>query len=287
MNVMIRIILPFVLLLTIQQPIFSQNTIRYHSLANQACKVLEDGFTDQAYIFLTEAFALSKHPMSADLLNMAKCYSQMNEPDSTERYINLALERNPKIGRAVRIHILWFEPVLGSKKWKEVVEKTYEIPLVPIEVQEQISKLRKIDSMNRVPQNRPNEFNNREYWSSVKERAMINAPLLDSVLLTVSDACLVHPAFEESFLNMIFFYDADYWIFRKEMYLKLTEKGFLTPDILSSVFIEEHFGKNNDFNFLSYSPRHIHYYDKYGVSFDHSMYAFRVFNDWQYDEKEQ
>lgn len=289
MNVMIRVILPFAMLLTIQQHLFSQNNVivKYHSLANQACKSLEDGFVEQAYIFLTEAFSLSGYPIAADLLNMAKCHSQMNEPDSTERYINLALDRNPKIGRVVRMHNLWFEPVLGTEKWEEIVQKTYEIPLIPLEVQEQVLKLRKVDSMNRVPQNRPNEFNNKEYWNSVKERAMINAPLLDSILLIASDSQLIHPAFEESFLNIIFFYDVDYWISRKEMYMKLIEKGFLTPDILASVFIEEHFGKKNDFNFLSYSPGHIDYYDKYGVSFDYYMSAFRLFNDWRYDEKEQ
>jgi hypothetical protein len=280
---MIRIFLAFFLSVTIQQHLFSQNFIRYHSLANQACKALEDGFSDQAYIFLTEAFSLSKYPIAADLLNMAKCYSQMNEPDSTERYIYLALDRNFKIGRTVRIHSLWFEPVLGTEKWKAVVQKTYELPLVESEMQEQILKLKKIDSVNRFPPN----LVNKEYWNSVKERAIMKAPLLDSILLTVSDSQLIHPAFEEAFLNIIFFYDIDYWISRKEMYMKLIEKGFLTPDILSSVFIEEYFGKNNDFNYLSYSPRYSDYYDRYGVSFDHYMWSFRTFNNWKYDEKEQ
>lgn len=293
---MIRIILPFFLFLTIQQHLFSQNIIRYHSLSNQACKALEDGFAEQAYVFLTEAFSLSDYPIAADLLNMAKCYSQMNEPDSTERYINLALKRNPKIGKAVRVHSLWFEPVLGAETWKEIVQKTYEIPLVSIEVEEQVLHLQKIHSLNISPLSKLKELPDSErysdtiikqYWDTVRQTTMINASLLDSILLTVSDVCLVHPAFEEAFLNMIFHYETDYWISRREMYLALIEKGFLTPDILSSAFIEEYFGKNNDFNFLSYSPRHIDYYDKYGVAFDHYMLAFRTYNNWKYDEKEQ
>lgn len=293
---MIRIILLFFLFLTIQQCVFSQNTLRYHSLSNQACKALEDGFTDHAYVFLIEAFSVSQNPIAADLLNMAKCYSQMNESDSTEKYIHLAFNRNPKIGRVIRIHNLWFEPVLGADKWKEIVQKTYEISSVPVEVQEQISMLKKIDSMNRNPQDSFHELAESKiysdsvlkiYWDNVKHTAAMNAPLLDSILLNISDAHLIHPEFEEAFLNMIFFYDADYWKPRKEMYLTLIEKGFLTPDILSPVFIEEYFGQNNHFNFLTYSPNHIAYYDKYGVSFDHYMHSLRIFNNWKYDEKEQ
>lgn len=296
MNAMYRFIVLFILFFHSQnKSVYSQNTIHYHSLSNQACKALEDGFTDQAYIFLTEAFSLSKHPIAADLFNMAKCYSQMNEPDSTEKYIDLALHRNPKIGRAIRIHNLWFEPVLGTEKWKTIVQKTYNTPLVPIEVEEQILQLQKIHLLNIAPLSQLKELPDSErysdsiiklYWDTVKYTTLLNAHLLDSVLLAVSDICLVHPAFEEAFLTMMFYYKTDYWKSGQEMYLRLIEKGFLTPDILSPAFIEEYFGENNDFNYLSYSPRHIDYYVKYGVSFDHYMCAFRTFNNWKYDEKE-
>lgn len=274
----------------------SQNHIRYHSLCNQACKALEDGMIDHAYTLLTEALTVNIKPKAADYLNMAKCYSQMNEPDLTEKYIRLAIERNPKIRRTVRIHNLWFEPVVGADKWKQILEKTREDYTISEDAQRVSDELHRIDSLNsqfyRRYQQQADPYKPmdtlvyNQYWDSVHQMAMINAPTLDSILLSLTDEVLTHPAVEESFLILSSILQQEYWEPRKEMYLKLIDKGFVTPDIIAHLFIEEYFGKDNTFNYLRFSPKNTDFYDKYGVVFDHYMYTFRILNIWKYDEKE-
>lgn len=272
----------------------AQQSVPFHSLCNQACKAIEDGATDQAFILLTEAFRMKQFkPRAADFLNMAKCYSQQNNADLTEKYIYLALERNPTIGRVVRVHNLWFEPIIGPEKWQKIVAISQQEPLVPENAKRVMAEIKTIDSLNLAAyhnyQKQLDPFKPvdtllyKTVWDSVLQTVKKSAPRLDSILLSLSDELLTNPFIENAFLRMAGIFNPVIYKESKESYFKLLDKGFLTPDIMSSLYREEYFGKDNDFNFLRFSYKDMAFYDKYGVSYDYKMYSYRLFNLWYYD----
>lgn len=276
---------------------FSQNYMRYHSLCNQACQTVENGQIEQSYFLLMEAFRLVDYPKAADYLNMAKCYSQMNEPDSTKKYLLWAIERNPRIKKSIKMHRLWFEPVLGMDGWERITQKLEEQYVLSEGAKRVCDELNQIDSINlqfyRNYQKQEDLYKPmdtllyNQYWDSVYQMTLVNASKLDSILLSLPNELLTNPIVEESFLVLSAVLQKEYWNPRKEMYLQLIDRGFMTPDILTSLFVEEHYGKEQIINYLSYAPRELKFCDKYGLIYDHFMYSFRVLNHWKYDEKEE
>ena len=80
----------FLIAIVFNIQLFAQQSVPFHSLCNQACKAIENGSVDQAFVSLSEAFRMKQFkPRAADYLNMAKCYSEQNKPDSIEKYIYL------------------------------------------------------------------------------------------------------------------------------------------------------------------------------------------------------
>lgn len=274
----------------------AQQTARFHSLCNQACEALENGMVDHAYVLLTEAFAIPIPPKAADYLNMAKCYSQQNEADSTEKYIYLAMERNPKIRGIVRIHSLWFEPVVGTMKWAEILEKTRGPVGLSAEAQRVVDELHTIDSLNisSYRQFRAKEDPNQPVdtvalhasWDSSFHEALKNAPKLDSILLSLPDSLLIHPAVEETFMLLDNLLRTDYWKPRKHMYEGLIEKGFLTPDVLIPVYVEEKFGNKRIYEVFNVSNEHTDFFSEYGLITNLYTHSYRVLNLWNYDDQE-
>lgn len=272
----------------------AQQSVPFHSLCNQACKAIEDGATDQSFILLTEAFRMKQFkPRAADYLNMAKCYSQQNNSDLTEKYIYLALERNPNIGRAIRIHNLWFEPVIGSEKWQKLLAITQQEIVVSEDAKRVIAELKTIDSLNLQSyfryQKQLDPFKPidtilyKTVWDSVCRKVERNIPRLDSVLLSLPTELLTNSSIEGAFLKMTLTFRPIIFKQSKGVYLKLIDKGFLTPDLLLSLFIEEHFKEDTTFNFLRFSYKDLEFYDKYGVCYDYNMREYRLFNQWYYD----
>ena len=284
----------FLIAIVFNIQLFAQQSVPFHSLCNQACKAIENGSVDQAFVSLSEAFRMKQFkPRAADYLNMAKCYSEQNKPDSIEKYIYLALERNYNIGRAVRIHNLWFEPIIGTEKWQKIVAITHQETVVPENVKRVIAEFKTIDSLNLASyhqyQKQIDPFKPVDtllykiIWDSVLQKVKKNAPRLDSILLSLSDELLTNPFIENAFLKMAAIFNPIIYKEGKELYSKLIDKGFLTPDIMSSLFREEYFGKDNDFNFLRFSYKDMEFYDKYGIGYDYNMYSYRLFNRWYYD----
>ena len=274
----------------------AQQTARFHSLCNQACEALEHGMVDHAYVLLTEAFAIPIPPKAADYLNMAKCYSQQNEADSTEKYIYLAMERNPKIRGIIRMHGLWFEPVVGVGKWDEIREKTRSSVTLSNEAQRVVNELSTIDSLNtRFYKRFRSEANPWEpvdtaalhaSWDSVFQEALRNAPKLDSILLSLPDSLLIHPAVEETFMFLDNSLRADYWKPRKYMYEELIRKGFTTPDILALIYTEEKFGNDSMFDVFNKPGENALFFIEYGLIANLYTHSYRLLNLWNYDEKE-
>lgn len=274
----------------------AQQTARFHSLCNQACEALEHGMVDHAYVLLTEAFAIPIPPKAADYLNMAKCYSQQNEADSTEKYIHLALERNPKIRGIVRNHNLWFEPIVGANKWAEILEKTRVPVSLSPEAQRVVDELHTIDSLNisSYRKFRAKEDPNQPVdtvalhasWDSSFQEALKNAPKLDSILLSLPDSLLIHPAVEETFLILDNLLRTDYWKPRQQMYEELIKRGFVTPDILTSVYVKEKFGDKPIYEVFSKSGEHTPFFDEYGLISNLYTHSYRVLNLWNYDDQD-
>lgn len=274
----------------------AQQTARFHSLCNQACEALENGMVDHAYVLLTEAFAIPIPPKAADYLNMAKCYSQQNEAELTEKYIYLALERNPKIRSIVRNHNLWFEPVVGTNKWAEILKKTRDPFRLSTEAQRVVDELHTIDSLNisSYRQFRAKEDPNQPVdtialhasWDSSFQEALKNAPKLDSILLSLPDSLLLHPAVEETFLILDNLLRTDYWKPRKQMYEELIKRGFLTPDLLTSVYFEEKFGEKRIYTLYNNSNEYAPFFDEYGLISNLYTHSYRVLNLWNYDDQE-
>lgn len=100
----------------------AQNYVAYHKLCNEAEVQIRDGQLIIAQGFLIHAMTLVPKPKAIDYFNLAKCYSQENNPDSTLKYINLALINSESMRGLVKKHYLWFEPVLGKEKWAEIIE---------------------------------------------------------------------------------------------------------------------------------------------------------------------
>lgn len=272
----------------------AQQTARFHSLCNQACEALENGMVDHAYVLLTEAFAIPIPPKAADYLNMAKCYSQQNEAELTEKYIYLAMKRNPKIRGVIRIHSLWFEPVIGTEKWAEILAKTRTPIELSKEAQRVVDELHTIDSLNTRrqfqaesdPWKPTDTVALHTSWDSSFHEALKNAPILDSILLSLPDSLLIHPAVEETFMIMDNLLRADYWKPRKQMYEELIKKGFLTPDILTFVYFEEKFGDKSIYMLFNNSNEYTPFFDEYGIMANLYTHSYRVLNLWNYDHKE-
>lgn len=274
----------------------AQQSARFHSLCNQACEALEYGMVDHAYVLLTEAFAIPIPPKAADYLNMAKCYSQQNEVDSTEKYIYLAMERNPKIRGIVRIHSLWFEPVVGTMKWAEILEKTRGPVGLSAEAQRVVDELHTIDSLNiwfyrkfRAEADSGKSVDTvalHASWDSSFHEALKNAPKLDSILLSLPDSLLIHPAVEEIFLILDNLLRTDYWKPRQQMYEELIKRGFVTPDILAPVYIKEKFGDKPMYEVFNKSSEHATFFDEYGLIANLYTHSYRVLNLWSYDDRD-
>ncbi|MCO5260822.1 MAG: hypothetical protein M9916_11815 [Crocinitomicaceae bacterium] len=274
---------------------YSQQSVFFHSLCSQACKAIEDGNMEQASMFLLEAFNKGLKPRAADYLNLAKCYSQQNNRTLTKKYIDLALARDPAIGRTVRIHQLWFEPILGKEEWSAIVEKTKLENEIPPSIQKIVNQLKRIDSLNLATYMRyrpqltltlpEDSVLYKSVWDSVESKVLVNAVSVREILASLSVEELTHPAIEGVFLRMNLIFRPIFFKGQKDFYWSLIDKGFLTPDIMQTMFIEEYYGADVNFNFLTYSFKNSEFYEKYGVSYDYNMRNYRMYSQWYYDMK--
>lgn len=271
----------------------AQKSIPYHSLCTQACAQIEKGNIELASNFLFEAFQKGVPPRAADCLNYAKCFSQQAQPDSTEKYLYLALIRDPSIGRTVRVHSLWFKPILGDESWNKIVALTHKIPEIPSSIKRVKDELKSIDSFFITAQR---NFNFRYNsitpidsakaslaWDSVLQQVKLKLPQLDSILLSLPDSILTHYAIEKTVKMMTFNYRFGSLNKNAQVYWKLIDKGFLTPDFLFENFLIEEYGEAYTKRQLNYDDLSLSFYNKYGLCFNNNMYLLRYNNEWYYD----
>jgi hypothetical protein len=126
----------------------AQNYIAYHNKCNAACPLIDDGHYKEAKQLLLAAMRLVDVPLPVDLFNLAKCYSQLAEKDSTLLYLEAALTQDFRAASALDGHTLWFKPILGLEKWNEILEADY---LVEIEFSEaEISMYKRINRLDSI-----------------------------------------------------------------------------------------------------------------------------------------
>jgi len=137
------------LLLFTTQTAFSQNYIDYHNDCNAACHLIVAGDYMEAKELLSSAINKVQEPMAADLFNLAKCYSQLNDRESTLYYLELAIEGDFRIKSAFHTHESWFKSILGTDRWNKVANTVHATPKemssIQLNVREQLNVLDSID----------------------------------------------------------------------------------------------------------------------------------------------
>lgn len=104
---------------------FSQGYIDYHNACNEGAELIEQAHFQEAKTKLDFAIKSVEKPLAIDYFNLAKCYSQLNEKDSTLHYLELSLKTNFLTKKLCSLHYLWFEPILGSAKWHQLLDSNY------------------------------------------------------------------------------------------------------------------------------------------------------------------
>lgn len=121
---MVRLIV-FVITIFSFGTINSQNYIQYHNLCNEGCQLIDDGLYVEAKDKILDAIDLVDEPLSVDYFNLAKCYSQLYSPEATLYYLELSLKLTNRGTKKYIEHSLWFEPVFGKEKWKQMLAVEY------------------------------------------------------------------------------------------------------------------------------------------------------------------
>lgn len=119
-----RLIIP-IFTLFISYSSFTQGYIHYHNSCNEGAELIEKGLFLQAKELLNTAIKSVDEPLAIDYFNLAKCYSQLNETDSTLYFLELSLKLDSFIKAFCSIHHLWFKPVFGTEKWDQILDSNY------------------------------------------------------------------------------------------------------------------------------------------------------------------
>lgn len=118
-------IFPFFVFLFSLNTTCAQGYIAYHNDCNSAAELIEQGNFEVAKHTLLRAIQRVDEPLAIDYFNLAKCYSQLDESDSTLHFLELSLELDMRTKDICAVHYLWFEPILGTDKWNQVLETDY------------------------------------------------------------------------------------------------------------------------------------------------------------------
>mgnify|MGYP002347907866 CR=1 FL=1 len=271
--------------------IFSQNGVHYHFKCSQAALSLEEGQIDMAFLFLLDAFSQKIPPRSADLFNLAKCYSQQKDADSTIKYLRLATEANPTIKNVIKSHRLWFQELIGEAAWEEfttpsevVIPENFKNILSTHDQLEfrtlQIYRLEKLAKRKHQLDTTSLEYQEElKIIYSKKDSLFL---LLDSTLSNTSKELLLAPMVNNQFSNLFRMIHNEYLFSRRQQIDDLIAIGFIIPDIMIDIYYKEYYeeelgqqvlGEDDDFLF----------YEKYGLGFNNDIRSFRIYCSWLYD----
>lgn len=281
------------------QKIQAQNFIEYHTICNQAAEQIELGMTIPAKGMLTHALSLVKTPEPIDLFHIAKCFSQENEPDSTLHYLKKSMAGDPRVGKLVRIHYLWFEPVLGKEKWVEIEQESHHF--IPREMTDEETtvylKLKYIDSLSSYYDStiRNISFNTfpvdtvlmRIYFDSVYLKNEVALIAFDEMVKEYSCLPFSHPNHKLLFSEFIRHIPTEYFEKNEALFLNALQQGTIDPYSYFDFYLSKNY-KDKPFVPSYYyttelTDEKIEVLSRFGVSTNQSVNVLRYQYVWPYD----
>ena len=276
----------------------AQNYVAYHNLCNEAEVLIRKGELLIAQGMLIQAISLVPKPKAVDYFNLAKCYSQANQHDSTLKYIDLALTNSENMRALVRKHYLWFDPILTPDEWTDIQERIKHPTTRPLTAEEEKIML-VYDRINELP-NQYNKFlydsiyskfpvdtvlrNN--YRDSMLVAEMKGSEIFDSLCQAIGHFPDSHPSFEyrNYFTTRNFPLE---WFEKNEAFLfSELQSGRFQPGRFIEFYLVGKYDSKRIFavkNPSDLTDEMLELMEKYGVTFDWNTRWLRENQSWPYD----
>jgi len=279
---------------------YSQHYATYNRLCNEAEVQIREGNLLIAQGMLGHAFTLVPKPRAIDYFNLAKCYSQAEQPDSTLKYIELALQNNDRIRSFVKNHYLWFQPLLGVDKWEALLEKMQQssVRAMTFEEEKILAVYLRMDSISDIY---PKYLRDSLYTKFPRDSALIKV-YHDSVYLKSMEASAIfdslctangqipdsHPYFEyRTFFSCRNFplewFDKNQAFLEHELHLGRFLPGEFVDYLLEKEYIQNGILPYSYFFSNEITDQKIEFSNKYGYSFDLDTRKLREYILWPYD----
>ena len=281
------------------QKVQAQNYIEYHTICNQAVEQLELGMIIPAKGMLTHALSLVKTPEPIDLFHLAKCYSQENEPDSTLHYLKKSMAGDPRVGKLVRIHHLWFEPVLGKEKWEEIEQESHHF--LPREMTDDETsvylKLKYIDSLSSYYDSTIRNISfytfpvdtalMKIYFDSVHQKNEVALIAFDELVKENRCFPFSHPTHKLLFSEFIRHIPTEYFEENEDLFLQALQHGTIDPYSYLDFYLSSSY-KEKPFVPVFYythelTDEKIEVLSRFGVSTNQNINVLRYQYLWPYD----
>lgn len=220
--------------------VFAQSYIQYHNTCNEATQLIQLGEFQKAKDMLRPAIEGVDTPQGIDLFSLAKCYSQLNEPDSAEYFLDLGLRTQPFIDDFVALHDQWFVPILGEERWKEITSTDYfrliERSPEKEALQMQLRELHKLDQhyqkilTDSIRVYYPND-------TSLQKLYKDSMQMDDKIIEHFLDSMLANKGWpgkrlsgSNGYASLLLLHVSDSWYVKnKELLIKQIDKGNLMP----------------------------------------------------------
>lgn len=276
----------------------AQNYIAYHKLCNEAELHIRNGELVIAQGMLTHAFSFVPKPKAIDYFNLAKCYSQANQHDSTLKYINLALSNSESMRSLVRKHYLWFDPILTTDEWSEIQERIKQPTTRPLTSEEEEVML-VYDRINVLP-----DVYNKFLYDSIYSKFPVDtllrnsyrdsmfmaelkgSEIFDSLCQQIGHFPDSHPSFEYRNYFTTRNFPLEWYEKNEAFLLQELNYGRYEPGRFINYYIAKKYGPTSIFTINHSSEitdEMIEMTDKFGVSFDWNTRWLRENQSWPYD----
>lgn len=276
---------------------FSQNDyFKYNHYCNEATDLIEIGELDAAYVQLVIAFSFVEKPYPIDCFNMAKCYSQMDEPDSTLKYINASLGINSRINLLIRTHYLWFEPILGKEIWKEVVASTHKVNTFETK-KETDAFFALVDKYEDPHYNIHKTIRDSLYLFHKNDSLLIQSYLDSANNILVEGFRAIDQYLDDKGLPVLYEHSVAFtfisryipdWFFEKhdKLFLEEVQKGNLHPFDYAEIYMNYKKETQNEWSEGTFSTASINreeIAEEFGYPINSKTYILRHYYSWPYD----
>ncbi len=224
----------------------SQGYIAYYNKCNDAFELIEKAEYNSAKELLLSAIQSVKEPLAVDLFNLSKCYSQLNQRDSTLFYLELSLKMDFRVKKACIIHRPWFEPILGAEKWNKIKNTDYYEPVKLNKREKEL--IRQVNELASIGQHfRKIVIDSIEvyhlldtmlislYWDSVRINDLIVSGELDQLINKNGWPC-INPNYEIAYAELLLIHASDQWFNKmSSILIQEIDKGNLNPHSYATI----------------------------------------------------